>query len=132
MSDWVLIDHNDVIISVEEGDSRYREPKKAPKVMGSLVEETIENTAIYKEAKELILNAQRKQVAYGIEKYPEPLNPNSWDTVETIDHIIDESIDQLHYLVMLRMKLIGEINSPYNKREAMIKYLEDKEKLQGV
>lgn len=92
----------------EEGlkqDSRYNEPKGAPKTSEKMVDETIQSTEIYRRAKMQIMNAQRKQVAYGLDKYPEPLNADTWSTVETIDHIIDESIDKLHYLNMLRIKL---------------------------
>lgn len=113
------------------GDTRYNTPKVAPQVPIDIIEETIEATQIYKDAKELILAAQRRQVGYGIQKYPEPLNADSWTTVETLDHIIEESIDKLHYLVMLRSKLVGEALDPYNKRDIMMKYLEEKE-TQGV
>lgn len=87
------------------GDPRYNKPKKEPKTKWGKVTETIENTPIYKEVQDHILNAQRRQVAYGLDKYPEPLNKDSWSSSETIDHIIEETIDQLHYLVMLKMKL---------------------------
>lgn len=86
-------------------DRRYNDPKGAPKASYEQVRETIEATEIYNRAKELILKAQRKQVAYGLDKYPEPLNADTWSLVETIDHILDESIDKTHYLVMLRIKL---------------------------
>lgn len=101
------------------GDERYNEPKSKPKADPEDVEETILSTEIYRrarfailhdemlsqETKKIILKVQDKQVAYGIDKYPEPLNPNTWTMSETVDHIMDESIDKLHYLVMLRIKL---------------------------
>ena len=100
-------------------DPRYNEPKSAPKADSELVEETIVSTEIYRrarlavlqdktlnpEARNVILQAQARQVAYGIDKYPEPLNPNTWSIFETVEHIMDESIDKLHYLIMLRIKL---------------------------
>src|SRR5690606_17706252 len=89
----------------EPTDTRYRIPKTEPKASDELVEETIRNTEIYRRAQLHILEAQRRQVAYGLDKYPEPLNANTWDILETIDHITDESIDKLHYLIMLRIKL---------------------------
>ena len=102
-------------------DPRYNVPKEEPKASKELVEKTIEETQIYREAKNYILkHAQPKQVAYGLDKYPEPLNANTWSTIETIDHIIDESVDKLHYLVMLRIKLERQIDekpcaaTPYN------------------
>lgn len=100
-------------------DNRYNKPKEEPKASEQLVEDTIISTEIYRRAKlaivteyvsspkvrEIIFNAQRKQVAYGIDKYPEPLNPNTWSIPETMEHIFDESIDRLHYLIMLLIKV---------------------------
>lgn len=92
-------------IGLTQSDTRYSVPKEEPKANDTMVDNTIEDTVIYRRAKELILMAQRRQVAYGIDKYPEPLNADTWTTIETIDHIIDESIDKLHYLLMLRIKM---------------------------
>jgi hypothetical protein len=92
-------------------DMRYKIPKTQPKTPQDTVDRTIVENEIYRKAKVSILNAQRKQVGYGLDKYPEPLNSNTWDTIETIDHIIEESIDKLHYLVMLRIKLEQEMIS---------------------
>jgi hypothetical protein len=89
----------------KSGDIRYNKPKEDPKTSEEKVDETIENTEIYKRAKEQILKAQRKQVAYGLDKYPEPLNADTWTMLESIDHILDETIDKIHYLVMLRIQL---------------------------
>lgn len=133
----------------EMGDTRYIEPKVPPKVSVTLADQTIEKTEIYKRAKLAIVNAeigessrttlleaQRKQVSYGIEKYPEPLNPNTWNISETIEHIMDESIDRLHYLIMLSIKIekkllllistsdiieIRNLNSRIKHIDAMIK-----------
>ena len=110
---------NDIREKMGMGDIRYNQPKEAPKASEEQIEETIITTEIYRqarlaiirdqiltpEARTAILMAQGKQVAYGIDKYPEPLNANTWDIEETVEHILDESIDKLHYLVMLRIKL---------------------------
>lgn len=96
------MDMNDI---KNKADFRYNEPKESPKASEELVNNTIAETEIYRKAKLAILQAQKKQVAYGLDKYPEPLNPNTWDILETIDHIIEESVDRLHYLVMLRIKM---------------------------
>src|SRR5690606_14878576 len=106
--------YGDKGVYFEEGDARYNVPKQEPKVPEEDITRTIQTNSIYSKAKEVILNAQRRQVAYGLEKYPEPLNANTWSTVETIDHIIDESIDKLHYLVMLRERLLmdAEVHRP--------------------
>lgn len=97
--------YNMDIAGVEpKGDARYNTPKEEPKTDSAKARETIEETEIYLRAKEHILKAQERQVSYGLDKYPEPLNADTWSTIETIDHIIDESVDRLHYLVMLRIK----------------------------
>lgn len=115
---------------ITEGDARYNVPKQEPKVSEEDITRTIETTSIYAKAKEVILNAQRRQVAYGIEKYPEPLNANTWSTVETIDHIIDESIDKLHYLVMLRERLLmdqAEAPRPFPDMKKLMEEARNKE-----
>jgi hypothetical protein len=110
-------------------DTRYNTPKEAPKASEEIVEETIITTEIYRQARlaivqsyflngesrNAILEAQNKQVAYGIDKYTEPLNPNTWTINETVEHIMDESIDRLHYLIMLRIKLEQQlVSGAYN------------------
>lgn len=88
------------------GDTRYLKPKEDPIAPDGVVDKLIQENPIYREAHQrLMLSSQRKQVAYGFDKYVETLNVNSWDTIETLDHIIDESIDKLHYLIMLKMKI---------------------------
>lgn len=89
----------------EIGDIRYNDPKKKPKATSEQAQEAIESNDIYSRAKAAILKAQEKQVAYGLDKYPEPLTATTWTMLETFDHLIDESIDKLHYLVMLRVKM---------------------------
>lgn len=89
----------------EVGDIRYNDPKKKPKATSEQAQEAIESNDIYSRAKAAILKAQEKQVAYGLDKYPEPLTATTWTMLETFDHLIDESIDKLHYLVMLRVKM---------------------------
>jgi hypothetical protein len=86
-------------------DTRYIEPKAPPTAKLAEIEEIIKQTEIYRRTRVHLNKIQRKQVAYGMQKYPEPLNADTWSTIETIDHIIDESMDKLHYLVMLRIKL---------------------------
>ena len=96
----------DTLEGLEMGDKRYNKPKMFPKIPDEIVEQAIKDNDIYSEVRDLMLNAQRKQVAYGLEKYPETLNQDSWGTIETIEHIIEETVDQLHYLVMLKNKMM--------------------------
>jgi len=86
-------------------DSRYNVPKEEPKSSQAEIDKAIMENEIYRKSKMTIMQAQRKQIGYGLDKYPETLNPNSWTVLETIDHIIEESVDRLHYLGMLRIQL---------------------------
>lgn len=84
------------------GDTRYNEPKRHHGVSLDTIDQAIENNPIYREVRDV----QRKQVGYGMVKYPETLDPMSWDMVETIDHILEESADKMHYFVMLKQQII--------------------------
>ena len=108
---WVYKDRiGEFLREEEEKDIRYNVPKGKHTASEKQIDEAIESTEIYQRAKEHILNAQRGQIGYGIDKYPETLNANTWSMIESIDHIIDESVDKLHYLVMLRIQLEREAN----------------------
>lgn len=89
----------------EEADTRYNVPRLPPNAGAMDIEHAISDNEIYSKTREAILNAQRRQVAYGLDKYPEPLNADTWTIIETIDHIISETADKLHYLTMLKIKL---------------------------
>lgn len=86
-------------------DIRYNEPKGKHKASEEQIDKAIEETEIYTRAKELILNAQREQIGYGLDKYPETLNADTWSILETMHHIIGEGVDKLHYQIMLCIKL---------------------------
>jgi hypothetical protein len=113
-------------------DTRYNTPKQEPKATALQVNKTVVETEIYRRARlaimesrindsaqDVILLAQDRQVAYGIDKYPEPLNPNTWSVIETIDHAIDESIDRLHYFIMLRIKLEQRMATSYDNTSTL-------------
>lgn len=87
-------------------DPRYNTPKEKPKFSQEEIDAVIGGNPIYKEVKLLLNDAQREQVGYGMGKYPEPLNDETWGVIETLDHIISEDIDKLHYTVMLKVKLM--------------------------
>lgn len=94
-----------------DGDARYKEPKKDPIANNAAIDKAIQENPIYKELSDLLHGAQRKQVAYGLDKYIETLNVNSWKTVETLDHIIGEGVDWLHYHIMLKMQVIAALKA---------------------
>ena len=92
-------------------DFRYNTPKEAPKASEEDVHKAIQNNDIYRNVQQRLLGVQHKQVAYGLDKYPEPLNQDTWSQIETIDHILDETIDQAHYLMMLKIKLEEQLEA---------------------
>lgn len=92
-------------IDLMKPDMRYNIPRLPPNASDDLVENTILANDIYRETRGAMLDAQRRQVAYGLAKYPEPLNADTWTIIETIDHIISETVDKLHYLTTLKHKL---------------------------
>jgi hypothetical protein len=56
---------------------------------------------LYKDANFAWQRTQVKQIIKGAEKYPEPLNPFSWTGTELVEHALQESVDQVHYLTGL-------------------------------
>lgn len=70
------------------------------------IDKAIQSNDIYREVRDAMLDNQRSQVGYGMQKYPELLNPLSWDMVESLDHKIQEQVDELHYTVMHKHQLI--------------------------
>lgn len=111
-------------------DTRYNVPKGNHKASDEAINKAIKDNEIYKEAKEWILGAQMGQVGYGLDKYPETLQESSWTILETLDHIIQESVDKLHYEVMLRIKIARMLDESMPKErtkehEECIKNAED-------
>lgn len=121
-------------------DSRYNTPKTAPKASEEDIDKAIEETEIYKQAKERILKFQRNQVGYGLDKYPETLNASTWTEIETQHHIIEESVDKLHYEVMRLIQLERKAEKELEEFKSMAKadtmshmerYLKDLDKLEA-
>jgi hypothetical protein len=78
--------------------------KAAPTATEEQITETIDGNEIYRRVRAAVNSPQRTQVAYGIGKYPEPLNADTWTIIETINHAVGEVADLLHYLTMLQIK----------------------------
>lgn len=53
-----------------------------------------------------VLHKLVTQTEKGIEKYGETVNPDSYETIEWIDHAIEESIDHIVYLTVLKNQLV--------------------------
>lgn len=103
-----LIDDDGNTIPKENisGDPRYNIPKKDHGFSDEEIDKVIDNNVIYSKAREELKKAQRRQVGYGMSKYPEPLTADSWTIIETLNHDIEETADSLHYKIMLREKLM--------------------------
>lgn len=62
----------------------------------------INKNAILKQVLDKLITQTNK----GVEKYGEAVNPDSYSTVEWIDHAIEESIDHIVYLTVLKEKIV--------------------------
>lgn len=92
-------------VKIETGDIRYNVPKEKPKFSTEEIDRVIADNEIYRRTRsEIERNAQREQVGYGMGKYPEPLNADTWTIIETLGHIKGEIMDALHYITMLEIK----------------------------
>lgn len=60
---------------------------------------------LYKAANFAWQRTQIQQIVKGAEKYPEPLNPDSWTAKQLVEHALQENVDQVHYLVSLGEKV---------------------------
>lgn len=79
----------------------FGKKKEHHNVPTEVIREAIKNNPIYAEAME----HYESQIGYGISKYPETLNRDTWDLKETLAHEISEIVDQLNYKVMLKQKV---------------------------
>lgn len=53
-----------------------------------------------------VLDKLITQTNKGVDKYGETVNPNSYETIEWIEHAIEESIDHIVYLTVLKQKIV--------------------------
>jgi hypothetical protein len=82
------------------------------------------NHPLYIDAQNFWNDVQRQQIMKGMEKYPEPLNPESWTFEQLIEHAMQENVDQAHYLTALREKS-REQDTYIKKLEKRVKDLEE-------
>jgi hypothetical protein len=64
------------------------------------IDKAIEDSLVYQEANKWL----RQQIAYGLRKYPEPLQHTTWNFKESIKHALLENSDKQHYLSMMYIK----------------------------
>lgn len=93
----------------------------------------INSYPFYKKARELWLDTQINQIIKGIHKYEEPLTPTQWSGEELLTHALEESVDQVHYLVALKEILdvkeatIARLKLKLHEKNREIEELERKE-----
>jgi hypothetical protein len=81
------------------------DPKTAEALRGYIEQKQKHHrNPIYLESRQAFLSVQESQIDKGADKYPEPLNPNSWTIDELVDHGLMELVDQVHYTVSIRAK----------------------------
>lgn len=59
---------------------------------------------LYKRARMWWLKTQVEQMEKGLEKYGRPLDPQEWTSEQLVEHIMQESVDLVHYVMALREK----------------------------
>lgn len=59
---------------------------------------------LYKRAEELDNEAKKQQLIKGAEKYPEPLEPDSWTALQGAQHAFQEITDIKHYVTLQLIK----------------------------
>ena len=62
------------------------------------------NHYLYKRANELHQETKLEQLSKAAEKYPEPLEPDSWTALQCGKHAFQELIDLEHYVTMQLIK----------------------------
>ncbi|MDM5231462.1 hypothetical protein [Lysinibacillus pakistanensis] len=73
------------------------------------IEDQILANPVLREVNELLQN----QTAKGLEKYGTTVNPMDYTTIEWIEHAIQESMDKIVYLTVLKQKLEEMQNERY-------------------
>ena len=92
-------------------DKRYNKPKLVqPLATEAAAVKAIAENPYYREGNALLKDeeskeAQMKQIKYGLDKYPETLNGESWTPLEVLDHIQSELVDALHYISLWKEKI---------------------------
>jgi hypothetical protein len=61
----------------------------------------IQNNDILQEVQDLFINQTKK----GLEKYGTTVNIDDYSLLEWIDHVLEEKVDELVYLVTLKHKI---------------------------
>lgn len=59
----------------------------------------------YSMARGLWCTYQERQIKKGLEKYGVPLNGARLSWQEVFEHAVEENVDQMHYLTLLKIKL---------------------------
>jgi hypothetical protein len=71
---------------------------------------------VYKEARELTEEVRREQIMKGAAKYPVPLGDADWTPLQLVNHAMQENVDQVHYLTMLKFE-IEQLNAKIERLE---------------
>ena len=77
----------------------------------------------YQRVRNLWAETQNEQILKGLHKYPEAFNPRSWTPEQLLKHALQESVDQVTYLVGL-MELIEDMEKKIARLEGRNKELE--------
>jgi hypothetical protein len=84
-----------------------------------LFEDLVNSYPFYQKARELWMETQDTQILKGLQKYPEPFTPTHWTPKQLLTHLLQESVDQVHYAVGL-MELIEELEQRIYRQNAQL------------
>jgi hypothetical protein len=84
-----------------------------------LFEDLVNAYPFYQKARELWMDTQTEQILKGLKKYPEPFTPTHWTPKQLLTHLLQESVDQVHYAVGL-MELIEELEQRIFRQNAQL------------
>lgn len=87
-------------------DMRYNVPKNPHNISDEEIDKAIEENPIYRKVWERKAKTYRDQVGYGLVKYPETFNPDSWTKEELVQHFLQEINDAQNYLEGLETKFL--------------------------
>jgi uncharacterized coiled-coil DUF342 family protein len=107
--------------------------KANPSILENLGKQA--NNPLYKRATQEMQRTKSEQLVKAAEKYPEPLNPNSWTGAQLADHAFQEVFDLTSYITGMKIKfetmqdIIDDLDARYNETADDARILDNKNKM---
>lgn len=107
--------------------------KANPSILENLGKQA--NNPLYKRATQEMQRTKSEQLVKAAEKYPEPLNPDSWTGAQLADHAFQEVFDLTSYVTGMKIKfetmqdIIDDLDARYNETADDARILDNKNKM---